>query len=69
MTICFFDSTRKLEVMRFEGNLSDAPLAGDNIILKSSEEYEKVYGFSDRSATIEFRLIDYRDNSVTLYLD
>ena len=38
MTICFFDSTRKLEVMRFEGNLSNAPLVGDDVILKSSEE-------------------------------
>ena len=69
MIIRFFDSSRRTEVMQFDGNLPDAPLVGDSVILKSSSEYEKIYGYSDRTATIESRLIDYRDNSITLYID
>jgi len=67
--IHFFDSSRKIEVMQIEGNLCDAPLVGDSVILKSSEEYKKIYGYSDKTASITFRLIDYRDNSITLYID
>lgn len=69
MIIRFFDSQMKLEVTKFEGSLSDVPLAGDSIILKPSKEYEKAYGFSDKSSTVKFRLVDYRDNSVTVYIE
>jgi len=68
MIIKFFDAYRKAEITNFLGSLNDAPLVGDNVVLKCSYEYEKIYMFPDRTATIESRLIDYRDNSITLFV-
>ncbi len=69
MKISFYDPSRRHEVISFEGNLSDAPLVGDTVILLPTPEYEKIYGYSNRTATIESRHVDYRDNSVTLYIN
>lgn len=69
MKATFYDAESSEEICELTiDGLHSAPLVGDSVILLSSKEYEKVYGYDNRSGTVHSRLIDYRDDSITLFI-
>jgi len=70
MIVKFYDTSLKLEITQFEvPSLADVPLVGDDVILVCSEEYALRYGYSDRSGSVQIRNIDYRGNTVVIFMD
>jgi len=70
MKMRFHDSSYGMDICKeIEINsFSETPLVGDEIILVSSKDYENVYGYDNRSGSVSGRLIDYRDNSIMIFI-
>jgi len=71
MRLLFIDtnhSSKKICEMEIS-SLAEAPGVGDTLILLPNEEYEKFYGYNNKTCTVVSRFIDYRDGSFHVYVD
>ena len=71
MRLLFADtnhSSKKICEMEVS-SLADVPGVGDSLVLLPEEEYERFYGYNNKSCTVLSRFVDYRDNSVHVYVD
>lgn len=50
-------------------SIAEAPSAGDTVILLTSEPYTKLYGHDNRTGSVTSRLIDYRFETITVFVD
>ncbi len=50
-------------------SLGDIPSVGDMLILLPNEDYIKFYKHDNRTCTVVNRIIDYRDDSVDIFVD